>query len=259
MAQSKVKRMWALPGAELTAPMSLLVQGGDANTMVTAPCPSFLIEHPKGLVLFDTGCNPKVLDDAVGYWGEIARHLPLNWKKSDTLDQQIKGVGYKPEDVKYVILSHSHLDHSGGLCHFPKAKFLVGSNEIQYAYWPDPDRRQYFILNDFIPTRGYDWLELDADFDLFGDGSLEFLLTPGHTPGECSLLVNLSSRKILLTGDTVHHRVAVDTEATMPIDTDPIQSVKSIRRIKAIRDMHDATMWITHDPADWKEIPHLIE
>ena len=76
--------MWTLSGAELTAPMSLLVQGGD-NTLVTAPCPSFLIEHPKGLVLFDTGCNPKIIDDAVGYWGEVAAHLPLKWSKTENV------------------------------------------------------------------------------------------------------------------------------------------------------------------------------
>ena len=258
MAESKARRMWALPGAQLSAPMSLLMQGGD-DTMLDLPCPSFLIEHPKGLVLFDTGCNPKIIDDAVGYWGEVAAHLPLVWKKSDTLDQQIKNVGYKPEDVKYVILSHAHLDHAGGLTYFPKAKFIAGKNEIRYAYWPEPDKRWAFILNDYIPTRGYDWLELDQDFDLFGDGSLKFLLTPGHTPGECSLLVNLPSRKILLTGDTVHVRAAVGPEATMPLDTDPLQSVISIKRIKAICEMHDATMWITHDPQDWKEHPHKVE
>jgi len=131
--------MWALPGAQISAPMSLLMQGGD-NTMLDLPCPSFLIEHPKGLVLFDTGCNPKIIDDAAGYWGEIAGHLPLQWNKSDTLDQQIKNAGYKPEDVKYVILSHAHLDHAGGLTYFPKAKFLAGRNEIRYAYWPEPDK-----------------------------------------------------------------------------------------------------------------------
>jgi N-acyl homoserine lactone hydrolase len=258
VANGKAKKMWALPGAELTAPASLLMHGGD-DTLLQLPCPSFLIEHPKGLVLFDTGCNPKVIDDAVGYWGQVAEALPIKWSKSDTLDKQIEGVGYKPSDVKYVVLSHSHLDHSGGLTYFPKAKFVVGARELSYAYWPDPDRRWVFILNDFLPTRGYDWLEPDQDFDLFGDGALQFLYTPGHTPGECSLLVNLPNRKILLTGDTVHLRAALNQEATMGIDTDPIQSVKSIRRIKVLRDMHDATVWITHDPEDWKEHPHRIE
>jgi N-acyl homoserine lactone hydrolase len=258
MADGKAKKMWALPGAVLTAPASLLMHGGDA-TLLDLPCPSFLIEHPKGLVLFDTGCNPKVIDDAIGYWGAFAEHLPLKWSKSDTLDKQIQGVGYKASDVKYVILSHSHLDHSGGLTYFPKARFLVGANELRYAYWPDPDRRWAFILDDFIPTRAYDWLELDSDLDLFGDGALQFLYTPGHTPGECSLMVNLPNRKFLLTGDTVHLRAAIDQEATMPIDTDPIQAMKSLKRIKAIRDLQGATVWITHDPDDWKEHPHRVE
>src|ERR1700683_4025305 len=106
--------MWALPGAQLSAPNSLLVQGGD-NNMVDLPCPSFLIEHPKGLGLFDTGCNPKVIDDAVGSWGEIAGHIPPKVNKAETLDHQFRNVGYKPEDVKYVILSHAHLDHAGGM------------------------------------------------------------------------------------------------------------------------------------------------
>src|SRR5215467_10769687 len=145
------RKMWALPGAELTAPASLLMHGGDA-TLLQLPCPSFLIEHPKGLVLFDTGCNAKIIDDAAGYWGQIAEALPIKWSKSDTLDKQIQGVGYKTSDVKYVILSHSHLDHSGGLTYFPKAKFLVGAGELRYAYWPDPDRRWAFILNDFLPA-----------------------------------------------------------------------------------------------------------
>ena len=258
MRNAIAKRMWALPGAELTAPSSLLMHGGD-DTLVQLPCPSFLIEHPKGLVLFDTGCNPKIIDDAVGYWGEVAGHLPVRWSHAETLDKQIEGVGYKTSDVKYVILSHSHLDHSGGLTYFPNAKFLVGAKELQYAYWPDPDRRWAFILDDFLPTRGYDWLELGQDFDLFGDGALRFLYTPGHTPGECTLVVNLPNRQIVLPGDTVHLRAALDQEATMGADVDPVAAVLSLRRIKALRDLHGATVWITHDPDDWKEHPHLIE
>ena len=85
MAEGKAKKMWALPGAVLTAPQALLMHGGDATMMLDLPCPSFLIDHPKGLVLFDTGCNPKVIDDAVGYWGDVAAHLPIKWSKADTL------------------------------------------------------------------------------------------------------------------------------------------------------------------------------
>ncbi len=70
------------------------------------------------------------------------------------------------------------------------------------------------------------------------------------TPGECSLMVRLSNRNVLLTGDTVHLREAIDREATMPLGTDPNQSTHSIRRLRVIREMYDATLWITHDPED---------
>jgi N-acyl homoserine lactone hydrolase len=258
VARTNVSKMWALPGACLSVPRSALVQGGDSS-MVKLPCPSFLIEHPKGLVLFDTGCNPRLMDDPVAYLGEMANTMAIEWSKTETLDKQIRSVGYKPEDIKYVVLSHTHFDHAGGLKYFPHAKFIVGANELRYAYWPDPDRRWVFPVEDYLPTRGCDWLELDRDFDLFGDASIQFLLTPGHTPGECSLLVELPHQNILLTGDTVHLREALEKEATMPLDTDPNQSIASIRRIKAIRDMHGATLWITHDPDDWAELPRLIE
>lgn len=250
--------MWALPGAELTVHRSLLMHGAEEG-ILTLPCPSFLIEHPKGLVLFDTGCNPKIIQDPVAYWGDFARGIPITWNQDQTLDNQIKGVGYKPSDIKYVVLSHAHLDHAGGLTYFPKAKFIVGANELRYAYWPDPDRRWAFIVDDYLPTRGYDWVELDHDLDLFGDGSLQFLYTPGHTPGECSLMVNLPNRKVLLTGDTVHLRAALDREAAMPIDVNQVQALLSLKRIKVIRDLQGATVWITHDPEDWAEHPHKIE
>jgi glyoxylase-like metal-dependent hydrolase (beta-lactamase superfamily II) len=160
------------------------------------------------------------------------------------------------DDVKYVVISHLHLDHTGYMHAFPKAKFLIMAHELRYAYWPDPDRRAVFIFDDIAPTRNFDWLELDSDLDLFDDGSLHMLKTPGHTPGECSLYVRLPNRKILLVGDTIHLRAQIDTGATMPLDTDPTQAALSIQRVKAIRDMHEATVWISHDPEDWVDLPH---
>jgi len=255
MPDGKAKRMWALPNAELTVPRSLLMHGG-SNDLVTVPCPAYLIEHPKGLVLFDTGCHPDVAVDPVAYWGPFAQALQVSYPKEMLLDRQIQGLGYKMSDIKYVVVSHLHLDHTGYMHAFPNAKFLIMANELRYGYWPDADRRGAFILNDILPTRNFNWIELDSDFDLFDDGSLCMLKTPGHTPGESSLYVRLPNRKILLVGDTIHLRAQLDTGATMPLDTDPTQAALSIQRCKAIRDMHEATVWITHDPEDWAELPH---
>jgi len=97
---------------------------------------------------------------------------------------------------------------------------------------------------------------IDGDFDLFGDGSIQMLKTPGHTPGECSLFVRLPNRKVVLTGDTTHLRAALEGEITMPGDVDPAAAVLSLRRLKAIRDFHEASLIISHDPEDWAEFPH---
>ena len=112
------------------------------------------------------------------------------------------------------------------------------------------------MFKDIVPTRNFDWLELQGDFDVFGDSSLHLLKTPGHTPGESSLYVHLPNRSILLVGDTLHLRMQFDTLAGMPLDTDPAQSSLSIQRIKALRDLHEASVWISHDPEDWVEFPH---
>jgi len=254
MANGTAKRMWALPNAELTVPRSLLMHGAP-NDLVTVPCPAYLIEHQKGLVLFDTGCHPKVSDDPM-YWGPIGAALQCKYPKEMLLDRQIQGLGYKMDDVKYVVISHLHLDHTGYMHAFPNAKFLIMANELRYAYWPDPDRRGVFIFDDIVPTRNFNWIELDSDLDMFDDGSLTMLKTPGHTPGECSLYVRLPNRKILLVGDTIHLRAQIETGATMPLDTDPTQAALSIQRVKALRDLHEATVWISHDPEDWAELPH---
>ncbi len=254
MANGTAKRMWALPNAELTVPQSLLMHGAP-NDLITVPCPAYLIEHQKGLVLFDTGCHPKVSDDPM-YWGPIGAALQCKYPKEMLLDRQVQGLGYKMDDVKYVVISHLHLDHTGYMHAFPNAKFLIMANELRYAYWPDPDRRGVFIFDDIVPTRNFNWIELDSDLDMFDDGSLTMLKTPGHTPGECSLYVRLPNRKILLVGDTIHLRAQIETGATMPLDTDPTQAALSIQRVKALRDLHEATVWISHDPEDWAELPH---
>jgi N-acyl homoserine lactone hydrolase len=206
-------------------------------------------------VLFDTGCSPLMIDHLNEYLGEFARFVRLKFPRELTVDAQIRALGYKTADVKYVVASHLHFDHAGGLYLFPKARFLVMADELRYAWWPIPEHRLIFIVQDLLPTRQFNWLEIDGDFDLFGDGSIQMLKTPGHTPGECSLLVRLPNRVVVLTGDTTHLRAALEGEITMPGDVDPAAAVLSMRRLKAIRDLHEATLIISHDPEDWAEFP----
>lgn len=249
------KRLWALDSPSFTVQANLVMYGLEGE--LTIPLPAYLIEHPKGLVLFDTGIVPQAIDDPRSVYGELADLIGLTGTPEQRLDRQIQALGYKLSDVTHVIASHLHFDHTGGLSLFPEAKFYVGQGEMPFAYWPTAIAAHAFRRPDFEVIPRKQWHEIPGcDVDLFGDGSLVVLYTPGHTPGELSLLVRLPSRNFVLTGDTAHLRAALEEEVQFPGDADSLAAVRSLQRIKLIRDGADATVWISHDPEDWAELGH---
>lgn len=129
MANATVNRLVALAGATLSMRESDLMIGG-SEQILEIPAPSFLIEHSNGLVLFDSGCNPRVAEDAEAYWGPMAKYFKVRFSRELVVDAQIRAHGYNPADVRYVVVSHLHLDHAGGLALFPQAKFFVMKGEI---------------------------------------------------------------------------------------------------------------------------------
>ncbi|MCL4423239.1 MAG: N-acyl homoserine lactonase family protein [Actinobacteria bacterium] len=254
MSHPTVKRLWALDSPTFTLDNAILMVG--ATGTATVPMPAYLIEHSKGLVLFDTGLVPAAADDPEAVYGPLAQFLGLQFSPEQRLDNQLQALGYKVSDVTHVVASHTHFDHSGGLYLFPEAKFYVGTGDLRYAMWPDPAGAAFFRREDIELTRSYNWTQIPTDHDLFGDGSLVILHTPGHTPGELSLLVRLPSRNFILTGDTVHLRQALEEEIPMPYDANTELSIRSIQRLKLLRESADATVWISHDPDDWAELEH---
>lgn len=259
MSQVEASRLVAMPGATVTMRESELMVGG-SDRMIELPVPTFVIEHPKGLVLFDTGCHPEVAVDATGYWGRIADYLQVKFAPELVVDEQLRNHGYRPEDIRFVVVSHLHLDHAGGLALFPNARFFIMKGELNYAYWPEKRHRAAFKINDLMPTRRFDWVELEGDTDLFEDGSLLMMKTPGHTPGESSLRVRIRGRQpLVLTGDTLHIRGQFNTLQPSEADYDAAAASASIGRLKELRDLGEARVWVMHDPEDWATYPHLIE
>lgn len=250
----KARRMWALDGATLTLDSGILVVG-EAGT-VTIPVPTFLIEHSRGLVLVDTGLDPRAADDAHAVYGGLADDAGIAFRPEQRVDRQIEAIGYKLTDVKHVICSHTHFDHTGGLSLFPHAQLYVGAPDLPYAYWPNPAGAVFFHTPDLEATRGFNWNPLAGDHDVFGDGSVVILRMSGHTPGNCSVLVRLEHHAFLLTADTVHLRSALEADLPMPSDFNTQQAVDSIRRLRQVSIAHDAQVWIAHDPQDWAEHEH---
>jgi len=249
-------RLWALDSPTFTLDASILMVG--ATGELTIPMPAYLVEHPKGLVLFDTGLVPEAAEDPDAVYGPLVPMLGLRFTPEQRVDRQIEALGYRVSDVTHVVASHTHFDHTGALRLFGHAKMYVGQDDLRYAYWPDPAGAAFFRPADLDPTRAFNWhfIPVGLDHDLFGDGSMVIVPTPGHTPGELSMIVRLPNRNFVLTGDAVHLRAALEGEIPMPYDADTAASVRSIRRLKLLRQAADATVWITHDPEDWAELGH---
>lgn len=253
-------RLWGLHGATLTVDTALMMVGG--NEVVTIPVPSFVIEHPKGLILFDTGLAPEAQADPFSVYGELAHHVGMNYPEEQLLERQLAVAGFRLEDVTHVICSHAHLDHTGGLYLFPQAKFYAGAADLRYAFWPDSLDAGNFRSFDLDRTRGFDWRPVYSDIDLFGDGSIQILHLPGHTPGNLSLVVRLPSQTFVLSGDTVHVREAFEKVLPMPSDYSTYDAKRSIERLAQVTESLDAKLWIGHDVADAKTFafaPHFYE
>lgn len=166
----------------------------------------FLIKHPKGLVLVDTGNHPDVAINAAAYWGKsIAKWLNPEMKPEDAADKQIERLGFSVSDVKYVILTHMHIDHAGGMCLFPEATFLIQKDELLAAMWPGYNSyfdRGHYEIKDFIESRRFKVIKLDGDYDIFGDDKIKLLKTGGHSAGHQMVLLKLGKNKYcLLPGD----------------------------------------------------------
>jgi N-acyl homoserine lactone hydrolase len=245
-------RAWALEGATLTYDACQLVLTAPPAP-VQIPAPTFLVQHARGLLLYDTGIAPDAATDPYGVYGDRLAMIGLtSFTEQQRVDRQIEAAGFAVGDVTHVVLSHALPDHAGGLALFPHAQFFAGAAELPNAFWPHaPIYRNHFHLADLEATRTFTWHPLPGDHDVFGDGSVQILATPGHTPGHLSLLVRLPEGSLLLTGDAVHLRAGWDKVVHMGFDYSGEQAIRSIQRLKRIADAEAATVWINHDPQDW--------
>jgi N-acyl homoserine lactone hydrolase len=248
-------KLYFFAGGILKSQKQFFTAGRGLLEPFDVPVPYFLIEHPKGYVLFDTGNALEVAQDKNKHWKGIVQAYDPVMKEDEWCVNQIKKVGVKPEDIKYVILSHLHLDHAGGVGHFPNAKYIVQRDELHFAYVPDYYMKGAYIRADF--DKDVDWFILEGwrndKFDVFGDGSLIIYFTPGHTPGHQSLLVNLEKDgPMFLTADSCYTSENIDEDVLPGLCWGPQEAVRSIQRMRYLRDQFGVKIVTGHDPEGWK-------
>jgi N-acyl homoserine lactone hydrolase len=171
------------------------------GTTIKIPWFCFLITHPRGNVLFDTGGHPSLAVDARGRLGAHADLWSVTMRAGDDVASKLAEVGLRPSDIRYVVISHLHYDHAGGLQFFSDAEIYIQREELRFAYSP-PVYQGGYIRGDF--DCGLKWHEIEGDHDLFGDGTVTLVHTPGHTPGHQCLLVRLRDQTLLLLGDAAY-------------------------------------------------------
>ena len=213
--------------------------------------PCFLIKDPKGWLLWDLGIG----DQYLGHTVEDKKHdVSITVKKS--LIQQLKSLGLSPNDIKFVSLSHTHFDHTGNVSLFPNAVWLIDAREYRYAsQHPLPHQANSAAIAALQQDHK---ILLKGDYDVFGDGKVEILSTPGHTPGHTSLEVHLPhTGVVILSGDLYHTRKAYELKLIPSFNTDRAQTQASMEKIDAILKRTNGRLVIEHDTGDIAALPQL--
>ena len=205
----------------------------------------FLVRHPKGVLLWDTGLTP----DLIG-----ATNGPPGMSLKQSIPDRLKALNLTPADVTFVGVSHHHADHTGGAKDFPNAELLIGKGDWDALKAMKPDDRGPAQLAHWL-SGGGKATPVAGDKDVFGDGSVMMLAMPGHTPGHTALLVKLASGYVLLSGDQYHFRENREAKGVPTFNWNRAYTLASHDRFEEIASNLKARVVIQHDSRDLSALP----
>ncbi len=220
---------------------------GERRTL-TDSC--YLVRHDKDYMLWDAGLPAALIgakpDAASVFAPTLVEDLPT----------QLARIGVKPEQIGRLGISHNHFDHVGQAASFPGATLMIGAADFaQFKADPLP-----FTVD---PSSIKPWLDghskvdpISGDRDVFGDGSVVILSTPGHTPGETSLLVRLKKTgPVLLSGDVVHFEEQFANRGVPTFNFDRADTLASMERLTDTANSLNATLIVQHDGSEIDKLP----
>ena len=236
-AQGGIERLYVLDcGVNLGKDQSRWSPGVNEGKPIEFSDNCYLIRHAKGLLLWDTG-----IADAVAAMpnGMVVANGAIIQRRAKTLAAQLVEIGVKPADVTYLAVSHTHGDHVGNVALFASSTVLIQAVEYDWAM-SQPTKPAFAATQKFEKLAG--------DRDVFGDGSITILSTPGHTPGHQSLLVVLpKTGALVLSGDAVHFQDNWEHRRVPSMNTSRDQTLASLQRIATVLEERKAKLWINHD------------
>ena len=216
--------------------------------------PCYVIRHPRGTMLWDTGVGDEFAKskDSVLMDRKAGIRFSLQTPLRDLLGQ----LGLAPADVQYVAFSHMHVDHAGNANMFPEATWILSRHEFEWAI-KEPAPTGYNPAQ-YTAHRSVKTKLLDGETDVFGDGAVTIVPTPGHTPGHQSLVLKLQrAGTLIISGDACHTHGNWEHRRTPPFNTDHQESVKSMDLLAARIGATHARFLVQHEPDDFAKLPRF--
>ena len=214
----------------------------------------FLIRHPRGNFLWDTGLSDTLVGhDVLANADGVAIHV------GQGLLEQLRQIGITPSDITFLAFSHFHLDHTGNANAFGSATWILNQAELNWAL-SDPTP-PIVDPSSFSAFRSAHTIMINSDYDVFGDGLVRILKTPGHTPGHQVVMVKLpKSGTVVLSGDLYHLQADRPSRAghgaqVMRVNTSRADTLASMDRVEEIIRNRHARLIVQHDPGDYSRVP----
>ena len=204
----------------------------------------YLIKHPKGTLMWDTGLSDSILGipNGVDVGGGV-----FNLSVTKTLKSQLEEIDVDPLTIDYIAFSHLHFDHTANAHYFKNSTWLIQKPEYKVAFSPEAESLS-FNPADYSDLKGNNTIQLDGHYDVFEDGSVVILSTPGHTPGHQALYLNLpKTGPIILSGDLYHFEENRVEYAIPVFNTSKRETIHSFVLIDNALDDIEAKLWIQHD------------
>jgi glyoxylase-like metal-dependent hydrolase (beta-lactamase superfamily II) len=259
----------AMTGGRLKALRSLRSDHADWNRY---PIPAFLIEHPSvGLVLVDTGLHASVATDPKQNLGPLLGRLyTIEMEPEQAIAAQLRALGIAPREIKIVVMTHMHMDHTSAISDFTEATYVLGEGEWDAFSAPRSTFHGYVKKHAAVAVEFrevvYDtrvvgsYSTFGRSFDLFGDGSIRLVYTPGHSRGHQSVILRLEGREALLAGDAVYALATLEHERRGLFLDDEHTWRRSLRELQLYRrENPDALVIASHDHERWPELEERYE
>jgi len=221
---------------------------GMATERASVPMPFYVIEHEKGLAVFDCGLPADLANADDPYRVALrSQDLDVTFEPGESTTSRLEALDIDPADVRFAILSHLHFDHAGGLHQLPNATIIVQRREWEAGHDREEGPR-YFLPRRFFDL-GHTLKLVEGEHDVFGDGSVICTPSPGHTPGHQSLRIRSDQGDHILVGDACYNGEACQTRQ-FPEFSDHAAMNRSLDALLASR-ASETVMIFGHDPTQW--------